>query len=333
MKKYAVFLLIICLLFNITGTADEQYALKVENIPVSVTEAYIYILNAEKEYADIADYYASYLDIDFWSMEYTNGMTVSQMIKSDVFKEILMMNVFYSMAGEKKLTLSSSEKTACREDAEKTYALLPVTSAALIDRNSLARVFEKQRLADRMYSMLLSETEIDEESVISSIDRNAYKTYEVEYLFRSLTDYTAQSGAQMISKEKEREIHDAFNSAKTSPSLKDAAEKLSSLDILYASASFSSNDEAIEEKLIKTVMRLSPGEISGTVKTDYGLFLIRLIDDSGTEAYDTAVADALRAAREEAFSAEYNQLFLNADYEINVSFWDAVMPGKTELPD
>ena len=198
----------------------------------------------------------------------------------------------------------------------------------MIDRNSLARVFEKQRLADRMYSMLLSETEIDEESVISSIDRNAYKTYEVEYLFRSLTDYTAQSGAQMISKEKEREIHDAFNSAKTSPSLKDAAEKLSSLDILYASASFSSNDEAIEEKLIKTVMRLSPGEISGTVKTDYGLFLIRL-----TEAYDTAVADALRAAREEAFSAEYNQLFLNADYEINVSFWDAVMPGKTERPD
>lgn len=334
MKKLLAMLLAVLLLANgASAASDESAALTVSGIPVEKAEIYLYMLNAEREYAQIVEYYKTYLGLDYWSLEYANGMTVSQMVKSDVFKEILMMNVFYAMALEEGLSLTRAETDACRIDAEETYALLPVSYAKHIPASSLSSVLEKQRLADKMYSMLLSKTEIDEEKAAAGVDRDLYTTYEVEYLFRSATDFDENGRSAPLSAEKENEIRSAMESAKTLPALSECPPLFPHLNLHYAKTSFSENAGEIDPILIREVHRLQPGETGDVIKTDFGLFLIRLLDDTGNEAYEAAVDAALYAAREEAFSEEYNRLFMNAEYEINVSFWDTIMPGMTSDPD
>ena len=333
MKTLLSFLLCVLVLFSSAGFSEEEPAVTVSGVPVPKAEAYVYLLSAETEYAEIVEYYKNYLGVNYWSLEYANGMTVSQMVKSDVFKELLMMNLFYAMAQEKNLRLSADEKNACREDAKNTYALLPVSAASYLTEDALFQVFEKQRLADRMYSLLLSETEIDEESIIRSVNKDDFKTYEVEYLFRSNTDYSANGKAMMLTPEKEAEVLKAFERAAALESLEDTVSLYPDLDLLYANAVFSHEDTQIDRALMAVVTRLSPGETGRVARTDYGLFLIRLISNEGSAAYDAQVAEKLYQAREAAFSETYNRLFMNAEYEINVSFWDAVTPGMMRSPD
>ena len=116
-KIISVFLLF--LHFLSYALSEENAALTIGGKAVSFTEANIYIINAEKEYESVSKYYKDYLGVDYWSLTYANGMTVSQMVKSDVFKELLMMNVFYAMAQEKHFRLSALEKAACKEKAQR----------------------------------------------------------------------------------------------------------------------------------------------------------------------------------------------------------------------
>lgn len=332
-KLFSLVLIGLLLASGVQAECEESRALTVSGVTVEKAEVYIYMLNAEKEYAAIVEYYKTYLGLDYWSLEYANGMTVSQMVKSDVFKEMLMMNVFYAMALEKGLYLTDAESAACLADAQKTYALLPVSYAEHIPADSLKNVYEKQRLADKMYSMLLSEVEIDEEAAVSRVDQSLYSTYEVEYLFRSAADFNENGYYEALSPETEAEIRKAFESAETLESLSEAEALYPHLNLHYAKATFSASDPDIDPVLIREIQTLKPGETGRVLKTDFGLFIIRLLDDSGSAAYEAAIAEALCAAREEAFSEEYNRLFMNAEYEINVSFWDTIMPGMTSDPD
>lgn len=334
MKKLLSFLLLLLLAACPARALEEaNTALIVEDVPVYLPEVYIYMFSAEQEYAEIVEYYKTYLGIDYWSLEYPNGMTISQMVKSDVFKEILMMNVFYSMALDRGLSLSASEKEACRRHARDACAMLPSCYAERIPQSALESVLEKQRLADRMYSMLLGETDVNEITVADGIDRSLYATYDVEYLFCPLIDIDENGATETLAAEKEALVSEKLSEARSLEALSEAQARYGEYNIHYATASFYTSDAAIDPVLLDTVKALQPGETSGVIKTDHGLFLIRLIDNTGETAYRAAVATAVYAAREEAFSKEYNLLFMNAEYEINVSFWDTVMPGMSDFPD
>ena len=100
------------LMLSLTNAyAENTYALTISGNPVSFTEANIYIINAEKEYESVCKYYEDYLNIDYWSLTYANGMTVSQIIKADVFDQILSMNAFYLMAIENGMDVKTLSAT------------------------------------------------------------------------------------------------------------------------------------------------------------------------------------------------------------------------------
>ena len=78
----------------------------------------------------------------------------------------------------------------------------------------------------------------------------------------------------------------------------------------------------VDQTLLDTVQTMTVGETSGVIKTDYGLFVVRLLDNTDTLAYEDAVAQALYQARADAFSETYNRLYEQTECEINESFWD-----------
>lgn len=330
-RKLLLFLLVFA--FIPSSLSEDDFALTIDGQKVSFTEAYIYIISAEQEYADVAKYYKDYLDIDYWSLTYANGMTVSQMIKSDVFDQIKSMNVFYALALENGMMLTEKEREACRADALEAYQALSVANACRIDQDELAFVFEKQLLADRMYSIHLHSMPVNEADIRDSITAGDYITYDVHYLFRSFDDFDESGKSIPLSKEKETLIEEALTQAISLPSLDAAPELYPALDLLYGNSSFLSGDTSIDPTLLKTAQSLSLGETSGIIKTDSGLFLIRLIDNTSLAAYEQAVQNALYQAREDAFFPEKEAILRKCEYEINVSFWNTIAPGANVVSD
>ena len=330
MKKLLAFCLLISLLLRVPSFAQDAHALIIEGQPVSLTEANIYIINAEQAYSDIAGYYEDYLGVDYWSLTYANGMTVSQMIKSDVFDEIKAMNVFYAMALENGMLLTESEKEVCRRDAENAYQALSVTDSEKINLDDLAFVYEKQLLAGRMYSVCLDGVTIDEEAVYASVSASDYIQYDVEYLFRSFDDFDENGRQQPLSEEKRSAIESIYQSAAAYSSLEEAAIQNASYDILYGQTAFLSSDTSVDSRLIEAAHSLETGMLSEVIETDLGLFLIRLLDNTDASAYEKAVEEKLFSAKEEAFLDEKTELIRKCEYEINVSVWRALTPGANE---
>ncbi len=330
LKKLFAFSLIASILALTSAKANSDCALIIEGQTVSLTEANIYIINAEQAYSDIVSYYEDYLGVDYWTLTYANGMTVSQMVKSDVFDQIKAVNLFYASALENGMRLTEAEKAVCRKDAESAYQALSVTDSKKIDLNELAFVYEKQLLADRMYSVYLDDVSIDEEAVCASVNSEDYIKYDVEYLFRSFDDFDENGRQHPLTTEKQTAVEAFFQNAASFPSLEEAASSNEDLDILYGKTAFLSSDASVDRRLIETASALEIGGLSGIIKTDLGLFLIRLLDNTDTSAYEAAVEEKLFSAREEAFLPEKSELIRKCEYEINVSVWRALTPGANE---
>lgn len=300
--------LLLIALFLLPAAVSEN-AFTVNGQPVSEAEARIYLMNAESSYGDIVAYYRDFLGIDYWSLTTANGMTAAEAVKSDVFRELVMLNVFYAMALDEGVSLTDTEKTACATEAKAYYASLPLSSASALTEADVEDVMRKQRLADRMYSMLLGEIEIDEDAVVASVDPALYRAYDVEYLL-------SPAGNEQTEEEIER-LRDEESWA-----------GLTDESVIYGTARISSADESADRSLLNAASLLEIGETSGIIKTDYGLFIIRMTDSLDPSAYEDALESALYEARRNAFQADYNALYSDAEYEINVSFWDSVTIGE-----
>lgn len=328
MSRWIAICLAFILMCAYPAGAEGGTVLTVNGQSVSEAEALIYVLNAEKEYEDIAAYYEDFLGVNYWDMEYANGMTVRQMVKMDVFREIIMINVFYEMAVDLKMTLDEAEKSACLTDARAHYQSMSVANADSIDVNDLAKVFEKQKLADRVYSMLLANLDVDETEAFDSVNEEDYITYEIQYLFRQNTDFDENGASVPLSDEKRTQIMKALEDAKNEKNLEALGASLSEMDVFYGETAFVASAPDVDPVLLKTVGNMQPGDTSNVIETDFGLFLIRLTDDTDQTAYSHAVENAVYEMRAAAFEETYNELYAGAEYEINVSFWDSLTIGS-----
>lgn len=290
----------------------EENALTVNGRSVSAAEARIYLLNAESSYADIVSYYDSYLNMDYWTLTTFNGMTAAEAVKNDVFQELIMLYIFYDMALNENLTLSDSEVAMCAQDAQTYYEGLSVLNAENISQEAVEDLLKKQRLADRIYGMLLLQTDVDALAVASNIDPDAYKVYDVEYLFSPSQNAMSPQDFTYI------------GTSLDWPNAEGVAEG----NLFYGTAQLSDIQDGMNESLLTAAENLHIGEVSLPIETVYGTFIIRLLSDSDTSAYDQAVSEAVFAARSDAFQDKYRRLYAEAEYEINVAFWDSVSFGS-----
>lgn len=306
MKK--LFALILFISLFLSCAADEE-ALTVNGLAVSPAEARLYLMNAESSYAEVVAYYRNLLGIDYWSLTTANGVTAAEAVKSDVFRELVTMNIYYIMAQAQNLVLSAEEKEACREDARTYYASLTITESDHISYDDVLQLLEKQSLADQMYSLLLNQVEIDEAAVVSTIDREACQLLSVNYLLSPETD-------------------DAAAQTLDSLRLLDDWQALDLPTMFSGSSELRAADREQYPDLYEAASHLAVGETSPVIKTDYGLFILRLIDDCDESAYLAAVEDALYEARAAAFADDANALYAQAEYTINVAFWDSMALGS-----
>ena len=190
------------------------------------------------------------------------------------------------------------------------------------DRNFTAEdveaILQKRLLAGKAYSYKLSYEQIDEDSIAASVDREAYTAYEVEYLYVPLYVYSANDAllekclAELQSlKDFEGDYADAV--------------RLSAY-LLAGNMTLCPADCESDMALLTAAKELSVGETSKPITTDYGLFMIRLLNDSDDSLYEAEVEKRLLNARKRAYRAEYNRLYAEAEYSLDPEYWNTLKP-------
>lgn len=308
-KGIVAAILLLCFL-----SCGAEAALSVNGKQVSVEEANAFMFLVTDSYRGISDYYSSCLGIDYWSLTYSNGVSVWDCVKADAFEQLVMMNVLAEKAETNGLGLSESEVLACTRNA----AVYTASGIGFSEEN-MSALLQKQLLADKEYSYLLSLAEIDEAGVLSLIDPAEYTAYTVQYLCIPYYLYSKapDKRAEYI---RELEVMSGFEGSF------DGVARYNGT-LLTGVMTLSPSGQAADDPLFQAASQLSVGDTGTVIETDYGLFVLRLTDISDSSVYLTAVEDALRDAREEAFQSEYERMYAEAEYELSPEYWSSLIPS------
>ena len=312
MKRTGAMLLVLLVFLFPCGLSERALSVGGKEISTGEADAYMYMVRAE--YAEICDYYQRCLGIDFWSLTYPNGLSVWQSVQSDAFKQLVMMDAMCVKADEMGLKLEEEEIASLREQAARRCADIENPSFTADDMYS---IFEKNLLSRKAYSMLVSMTDVDEEAVRAGVNAGDYEALRVEYLCAPY--YLYEDGAE----EKEQLKRRLENLSGFEGSWKEAVNAAGTLDAGYLVLS---RDEIKEDPSMKELETMAQGEVSGVIETETGLFVFRVAECECSELYDAKVEEALWQAREKAFSAEYERMFHECEYELNKAYWDALKP-------
>jgi len=294
MRKTAVMLLILLVTLSFTA-AYAAPALTVGNVTMSDGEVRACAYMAGENYRETVEYYAQYLGIDYWSLEYPGGMTVEQCVEADVFRQLVITCMLCDLAGEHGVSLTQADIDECASEADSWHSTLPAPAFSCDDVCSL---YEKQLISGRVYALMVLGTEVDEGS--DDITGEASVVYTVEYLFTSSLDPAVA------------ELMTGANDFET------AADR--SVLISYGTMEVDSSSPAA---FLEALAVLEAGQTTAPIETDFGLFVLKLISTGG-ETAEEARNRAVYAAREEAFSSELDKLYSEASYTIYDSFRDAM---------
>ena len=315
-----VVLMLALMLAGVQALADEKTAVTIDGTPVSLAEARVYVCAAKSGYEDIVAYYRDFLGLDYWSIPCSDGRSAAEAVKSDVFRELVMMNVFCQMAQGDGMTATADDEAAAESDAHEFFTSLTDAESAGFTEADVKAVFLKQKLADRKCSRLLNEMDVDEAAVRAAVNPGDYVIYDLCYLSHPLAGVDENGETVPLTEAREREIGRTMLDCMCADSPQEAAA--AHPELTWGEASLTAGSREVDQTLLDTVQTMTVGETSGVIKTDYGLFVVRLLDNTDTLAYEDAVAQALYQARADAFSETYNRLYEQTECEINESFWD-----------
>lgn len=321
LRRLAILMLALTILAG-QALADEEVAVTIDGNPVSFAEARVYVCAAKSGYEEIVAYYRDFLGLDYWSIPCTDGRSAAEAVKSDVFRELVMMNVFYQMAQADGMTATEADEAAAETDAHEFFTSLSDEERAGFTEADVKAVFLKQKLADRKCSRLLNETDVDEDAVRAAVNPGDYVIYDLCYLSHPLADVDENGASVSLTVAREQEIGRIMLECMKADSPEEAAAAYP--ELTWGEVSLIAGSPEVDQTLLDTVETMTVGETSGVIKTDYGLFVVRLLDNTDTLAYEDAVDQALYQARVDAFSATYNRLYEQTSCEINESFWDGL---------
>ena len=306
MKKLIVIISVMAL---ISFCIAEEPALTVNGTELGPDYVSACMFLTFRSYDDTVRYYDSTLDINYWDLEYDDGSTVFDRVKSDGFKSLVMQTVLCSYSDTLGISLDNADMKEIESQAESMCAV------SGISRETMIKALSARELSQRVYGAFVSVQYVDADTVLSSVNKADYSR-RAQYLFIPYSAYLEDADMKAACCKLLSSLSgfggDYKQAAKLNPDVEGGELGLSELD----------------GKLRKTAMSLSENVPSEVIETELGLFVLRAIPVSDSEDYKDACAMALHEAKEKAFQAEYEKMYREAEYTMDGTFWDSLTPPE-----
>ncbi len=309
-------------------------AVTVGDTDISMQKAMFLIYSMEVQGNSYAAYYESQYGLDYWDMEYDEeGRTTREVFKEETIEALIQYAVLYDCAVKNGMELTYDET---KENADFVEEIKGLMSAEEAERggfttDNLRETCAWMMLGEKYYGKMTDTLGVTEESVRKTIDKADYREYETEYLYLPTTYYDegyniCQESPEVIESRK-AQMQDCYDQVLGGATF----EAVAATDetIVYNTRTFLAEGNGAEAPYMDAAVKLKVGEVCGPVETEYGVYIIRMLDDKCTKTYEATVAAEYEMQRNEAFQAAYEVLLEQYEVTVNEEVWEDILMGAT----
>jgi len=283
----------------------------------------------EKEGNALDENYWDKYGYGYWDFTY-GGSTLREMAKNSIMASVVMHEILSQQAEASGLSLSDQETLNCQraistlmeEGGEDALVKAGISPVILKDD------YLKMALSDKFSKKLSTTFQIEEEIMKSNISKEEYQEYKTECIYVPINSSENQKKPALseadknIAFEKINKVKDMVEAGTEVQTLLDEDDGLK-----YYSRDFIATDPAYEKSYIEAALPLKNGEVSEIIPTDFGYYIIHMLDNNSLDRYKKAVEEAITAEKNRQFDAEYNRIKEQYDITINFKYWDTLTIG------
>lgn len=284
------------------------------------------------------NYYAAYYELqygmNYWDMEYDDeGHTARDVFKQETLDTLIQYAVLYDCAMKNSMTLTVDEMTQNNAYVERIKEALTAeeTERGGFTTDGLRNVCAWMMLAEKYYDKMTERLGITKESVRDTVNQEDYKEYETEYLYLATAcyddKYELQEELPEVKEAYMQQMQAYYEQVLEGKTFEELAQGENAP--VYKTRTFLADGTGAEEAYVKAAEGLKAGEVSRPVQTEYGIYLIKMVDENCTKTYEAAVDAAYEVERSKAFSAAYEVLLAEYPVQVNDEVWDRVLLGAT----
>ena len=304
-----------------------------EKIYMDEVMFYIFNVEATGSYYDMS--YQQYYGTSYWDIE-TEGQTMRDRSKQYVMDTVIMTEILYEKALAEGFTVTEEEKAANQTKVDQLLATVTEDQLKLtgFTNDLLLKTYEKITIGDKYYAKVADTLDVNEQEITATIKKEDYKQYNTEFLFVPTTKFDeTQSLVEFSEEEKlasKKSIDTILEQVKAGTDFATIVEK--DPTIVSSTRNFVLGDNSSEKNYQDAAVALAKGAFTTEpILTEYGYYIIRLLDNEGTDSYDSAVQEAIITAQTEAFKKEFEIMKKDYTITINEKTWDPIIMGKATI--
>jgi foldase protein PrsA len=254
----------------------------------------------------------------YWDIKNDEGITMAEATKDMAMENAIKYELLYNIALDEGYELSEEEKAVSISKVDNILNNIQgeQLQSTELTKEKLIEIQDKIAIATKYYDDFVKTLGVDETAIKANINQVDYKQYDIEYIFAQEQNYDT--------------LNSLLADAKTA---EDFTTLVQDTDVTSGTLSFLEGEDTFGEEtnLEDEIKVMKAGEVSDVIQTVKGYYIIKLVDNTSTEKYDSAVNEALDNAVVDAFNVEYEAIKKEHTITIKQKIWDQIELGSTVI--
>lgn len=297
------------------------------------------IYSQEQTGNSMSSFYQQLYRTSYWEAQANeDGDTGAEVAKDAVMESVEQREVLYQLATQNGYALTEEEEKSVADKVKTMIEGFTDKQKKIsgLDTESLTAILKKDTLASRYKQNVIDGFNIDDAAITASISKKDYRQYDLQYYYVSnkntaedgkTTDKTAEEKANLL-----KQMKDLKTKAATAQDFTKLLAEDDKSGIEYKTEKLIETDEDfLTAKLRKQIKKMKNGNITDVIEAEDGYYLIRMENNNSTEAYDTAVKDAITEEETTQFDDTYADMLQEFEITENDDEWDRVKMGQVTL--
>ena len=313
----------------IVSTTDENGSQKKDT--VYMKEAVYSIYQIENQYSQYSSIYQQLYGKTYWEMEDVDGKGRSgaSAAKKQVMDSLKQREILYMEAQKRGYSLTDEEIKTTEESVATTMKNFTDKQKKMegLDEKTLKSEFKKNALAEKFRQILIKESGIDEEALKATVDKKEYRQYTLQYYKVSNQETSGEETKEVSAEQKQTNLTNMQALQEKAKTAEDFTKLLDDNDktgIQYQTENLIKKDlkdsTFLNKKLRKQIMKMENDQLSDIIEGEDGYYLIKMVNNNDSEAYDNECKSVVEAEQTKQFNAKYAEFAPSYVTEVQ-SYW------------
>lgn len=313
----------------VVSTTDENGTQKKDT--VYMKEAVYSIYQVENQYNQYSSIYQQLYGKTYWEMEDVDskGRNGASAAKKQVMDSLKQREILYMEAQKRGYSLTAEEEKTAEDNVTNTMKNFTDKQKSLegLDEKTLKSEFKKNALAEKFRQILIKESGVDEEALKATVNKKDYRQYTLQYYKVSNQETSGEETKEVSEEQKQTNLTNMQALQEKAKTAEDFTKLLDDNDktgIQYQTENLIKKDlkdsTFLNKKLRKQIMKMDNGQISDIIEGDDGYYLIKMVNNDDSEAYDNQCQSVVNEEETKQFNARYAEFAPNYVTEVQ-SYW------------